>query len=62
MKRISIISPCYNEEDNAAQICAAAIAQLETAGVSFDVIFIDNDSTDRTVAITPDTCTCSARM
>ena len=59
---VSVIIPCYNEEDNAAQICAAAIAQLETAGVTFDVIFIDNDSTDRTVEIIKDLCAKDSRV
>jgi glycosyltransferase involved in cell wall biosynthesis len=59
---VSVIIPCYNEEDNAAQICAAAIAQLETADVSFDVIFIDNDSTDRTVEIIKGLCAADPRV
>ncbi len=59
---VSVIIPCYNEEDNAAQICAAAIAQLEMAGVTFDIIFIDNDSTDRTVEIIKGLCAADPRV
>lgn len=59
---ISVVIPCYNEEDNAAAICAATIAELEALDVSFDVIFIDNDSTDRTVAIIRDICARDPRV
>jgi len=48
---ISVVIPCYNEEENAAAICAAAIAQLEPLGLTFEILFIDNASADRTVAI-----------
>lgn len=59
---ISVVIPCYNEEENAEAICAAAIAELEPLGVSFDVIFIDNDSTDRTVEIVRAICARDARV
>ncbi|HEX8057857.1 MAG TPA: glycosyltransferase family 2 protein [Novosphingobium sp.] len=59
---ISVVIPCYNEEDNAAQICAAAIAQLEPLGVSFEILFIDNSSTDGTVSIVKAICARDARV
>ncbi len=59
---VSVVIPCYNEEDNAAAICAAVIAQLEPLGLSFDVIFIDNDSTDRTVEIVRGLCEADPRV
>lgn len=59
---ISVVIPCYNEEENAAAICAAAIAELEPLGLSFEVLFIDNDSTDRTVAIVKDICARDPRV
>ena len=59
---ISVVIPCYNEEDNAAAICAATVDQLEPLGVSFDIIFIDNDSTDRTVDIIRDICRRDPRV
>ena len=52
-KRISIISPCYNEELNVRQ-CQAAIVELfkkELPGYEREHIFADNASTDRTVEI-----------
>lgn len=48
---LSVIIPCYNEEENAAAICDAVIAQLEPLALTFEIIFIDNDSSDATVAI-----------
>ncbi|MFE8585652.1 glycosyltransferase [Sphingomonas sp. NCPPB 2930] len=59
---ISVVIPCYNEEDNVQAICAAVIAQLEPLGMSFDVIFIDNDSTDRTVDLVRGLCAADARI
>lgn len=59
---ISVVIPCYNEEENAEAICAAAIAELEQIGVSFDVIFIDNASTDRTVEIVRGICARDPRV
>ena len=59
---VSVVIPCYNEEENAAAICAAVIAELEPLDVSFDVIFIDNDSSDRTVEILRDICARDPRV
>lgn len=59
---ITVVIPCYNEEDNAEAICAAAIAQLEPLGLSFDIIFIDNASVDRTVPIIRDICARDPRV
>lgn len=59
---LSVVIPCYNEEENAAAICAAVIAQLEPLGLAFDVIFIDNDSTDRTVEIVRSLCAADPRV
>jgi glycosyltransferase involved in cell wall biosynthesis len=59
---ISVIIPCYNEEENAEAICTAAIAQLEQAGVSFNIIFIDNASEDRTAEIIKGMCARDPRV
>lgn len=59
---ISVVIPCYNEEDNAAAICSAVIEVLTPLGLTFDIIFIDNDSRDRTVEIIRSLCARDPRV
>ncbi len=59
---ISVVIPCYNEEENVAAICAAAAAQLEALNLSFDIILIDNRSDDRTVSIARELCARDPRV
>ncbi len=59
---VSVVIPCYNEEMNAGPIARAVIEQLEPLGISFDIIFIDNASTDRTVAIIKAMCAADPRI
>ncbi|WP_170359827.1 MULTISPECIES: glycosyltransferase [Ruegeria] len=53
MKTISIVSPCFNEEDNVADCyeTVKAIFDKDLPGCRREHIFIDNASTDRTVEI-----------
>lgn len=59
---ISVVIACRNEEDNAEAIAAAVIEQLETVSDSFDIIFIDNESQDRTVEIVRGMCARDPRI
>lgn len=59
---ISAVIPCYNERENAAAIAAAVIAALEPVSQSFDIIFIDNASTDDTVSIIRGLCAADPRI
>jgi glycosyltransferase involved in cell wall biosynthesis len=59
---ISIVCPCYNEEENVEAIAAAVIRQLEACGVSFEFLFIDNASQDRTVALIKQMCARDPRI
>lgn len=59
---ISVVIPCYNEEENAEAICLAAIAQLEPLDLNFEILFIDNASRDRTVEIVRGICARDARV
>lgn len=50
-KLISIVTPCYNEQDNVSD-CAAAVRRVfedRLPGYDFEHIFCDNASTDQTV-------------
>ena len=52
MKCISVVTPCYNEEENVEEIyqqVKEVFAQLE--GYQYEHVFIDNASTDKTVEI-----------
>ena len=53
MKTISIMIPCYNEEENVKAISEAVIQEITTNLPSYDyeILFIDNDSSDRTQGI-----------
>lgn len=59
---ISVVIPCLNEEENAAPIAAAVVEQLEKVANSFEIIFIDNGSTDRTVDIVRELCANDRRI
>lgn len=50
MKKISVMIPCYNEEENVYPISQAVIEQFETHLPEYDyeLLFIDNDSKDQT--------------
>lgn len=50
MKKISVLVPCFNEEDNVIPISQAIIEQFEKFLPKYDyeLVFIDNDSTDTT--------------
>ena len=50
MKKISILIPCYNEEENVVPISQAVIGILtkELPQYDYELVFIDNDSTDNT--------------
>jgi polyisoprenyl-phosphate glycosyltransferase len=51
-KTLSIMTPCYNEEDNVLNVYNQVRAVMATLGrYEYEHIFIDNSSKDRTVAI-----------
>lgn len=55
MKKISIVTPCYNEQDNVEE-CARVIREVlnNHPEYTYEHIFIDNASTDNTVQILRD--------
>jgi glycosyltransferase involved in cell wall biosynthesis len=51
-KLISIVTPCFNEEDNVRALYEAVKREFERLGrYTYEHVFIDNASTDATVAI-----------
>ena len=59
---ISVVLACRNEQANVEAIAAAVIAQLEPITSSFDLIFIDNASDDRTVELLRGMCARDPRI
>ncbi|MDD5832185.1 MAG: glycosyltransferase family 2 protein [Clostridiales bacterium] len=51
-KKISIVIPCYNEQDNVGPISAKVSEQFETVDIlkkyDYEILFMDNDSKDAT--------------
>jgi len=48
---ISVFFPCYNEQENVAKTIEKAIAVLEALNADFEVIIVDDGSTDDTERI-----------
>lgn len=53
---ISVVIPCWNEEENVRQIHAAVRAELIAHARSYEILFIDNDSSDATRALLREIC------
>ena len=56
MKKISIITPTYNEEENIALLCEKINKELSKLNYTYEHIVIDNSSTDNTVSILRNIC------
>ncbi|HCD43639.1 MAG TPA: glycosyl transferase [Lachnoclostridium sp.] len=64
MKTISIVIPCYNEEENVNAMYQAIdrIFKTDLPCYSYELIFIDNDSKDHTREIIRDLCSREKRV
>ena len=51
MKKISIVTPCFDEEGNVEELCLRIRKTMENLGLEYEHIFIDNASVDETVKI-----------
>lgn len=57
MKKISIVVPCYNEEENVIPISEAILKELNLLdSYNYELIFIDNDSSDNTRKLIENLC------
>ena len=59
---ISIITPCYNEEDNIKELHLRITAVMATLKYDYEHIFIDNASTDGTVSQIKDIAAADFRV
>ena len=64
MKKLSIVIPCFNEEENVVPISAAVEAELQKNLPQYDyeIIFIDNDSQDNTRPLLRGLCAGNPRI
>ncbi len=64
MKKVSILIPCYNEEENVVPM-SEAIVQLFTSELSqydYELVFIDNDSQDNTRRLLREICAKNSKV
>lgn len=50
-KKISIVTPLFNEEENVVELCSRIAAVMQSQPYDYEHLCIDNCSTDRTVSI-----------
>lgn len=57
MKMISIVVPCFNEQENITDLHSRTSAVMrELSGYNYEIVFIDDGSTDKTRSIIEDLC------
>ncbi len=62
-KTITIVSPCYNEQEIIAELYKRVNAVISTCtNYNFEFLFIDNASTDGTLAILKDIASKDSRL
>ncbi len=62
-KKVSVVVPCYNEEENVTPISEALVAQMEALGqYDYEILFIDNCSTDNTRPLLRQICAKNRRI
>jgi len=59
---ISVVIPCFNEQENVVSIAAAVTAELAALKADYEIVFIDNASTDETVERIMALCAGDARI
>lgn len=59
---ISFVIPCYNEQENIRDIISAVIRESEAINLHFEIIIIDNSSSDNTVTIAKELCAGDIRI
>jgi Glycosyltransferases involved in cell wall biogenesis len=64
MKKVSVLVPTYNEEDNVVPLSEAIIEQFRNhlQDYDYELVFIDNDSSDRTRERLRELCSSNERI
>ena len=58
MKKISILIPCYNEQENVVAMSNAVVEEVtkNLSNYDYELVFIDNCSTDSTRPLLREVC------
>ncbi|MBX9801232.1 MAG: glycosyltransferase family 2 protein [Caulobacteraceae bacterium] len=59
---VSVVIPCFNEQENVVAIAGAVGAELAALEADYEIIFIDNASTDATVERITALCAADGRI
>lgn len=62
MKKISILTPTYNEADNIKNLCECIEKEMHKLDYDYEHVVIDNASTDGTVEILRNLCTKNKKL
>lgn len=64
MKKISVLIPCFNEEENVVPMANAVAEEIMKSLPNYDyeIIFIDNDSKDNTRPLLREICKCNPKV
>lgn len=64
MKKISVLVPCYNEEENVVSIANAIVEEMDRTLSTYDyeIVFIDNDSKDNTRSLLREICKLNQKI
>ena len=63
MKKVSIVVPCFNEEENVGPMSEALVEQMgKLQNYDYDLIFIDNCSTDNTRTVLREICKKNSKI
>ena len=50
---VTVVLPCYNEQDHVLAELERITGSLDASGISYEILAIDDASTDGTLAVTP---------
>ena len=59
---LSVVVPFLNEEENISRMFEAIIAALEPVSVDFEILFVDDGSTDKTLQIAKELAAADERL